>query len=45
MTSHTHNYHNMGRESINSIMFTVWKCDGCSDKKYTPAGTVVRTFP
>jgi len=43
--NHTHNYINVGREVINSIPLTIWKCNGCPAKRYTPVGTVVRTFP
>lgn len=43
--THTHEYKNVGLEHINSIPMTIWKCWRCDSKKYTPAGTVVRTFP
>jgi hypothetical protein len=45
MASHTHEYINVGREVIEGLYMTVWKCHGCTSKKHTPAGTVTTTFP
>ncbi len=44
-THQIHHWVNTGIEHINSIPMTRWKCSACPAKRFTPAGTVVRTFP